>query len=908
MASSTEIDLEFRGGLNLEELPEDKLNRQPFARQLVMSLQHQKSKSSIVVGLSGEWGSGKSWIIANVRRLLNDDYDKAIDNSLTQGEGRPPTTPYSFEFQAWQWSGTEGIISQFFDQLTEEIRIVEADEMVRKSELLPKWWRPVIEFMGAPWKKARCFFTTVSTSKKLQAYSACFTAHSTVIGGYNKAFVGLLGFFTLASGAYGWQQADWFPIFTSVIFAALAVANGVVSFIADSFSKQAEAKEKMAKANEKTPRALKYEISKRLMDLPHPIIIILDDLDRLTSSEIAQVFQLIKTQADFPNIHYLLGFDRNLIAGALEKDAPGLPVNGLPDSRGHHFLEKIVPVIFDLPSVNNDDFREILCKDLNSIFDLSLCDNSRWLHLWSESLSFYFTNLRSIERFQNSLKFNLHLLGGKGESINVDALDFIGIETIRLFEPNVFSLLARNRDLMTKDRSFERLSQNQNSSNAQSPHVPSQDEKSVEKIFESAIVNKDAAKMLLCHLFPEVGKMIKPKGFQPTYSDVACPSYAGRVSDPIFFSRLFRYALGPNEWSGQEVSDVMKDLGNPLIFAQTFQEVADGKKTPGHQSQATSAHIQLEDIGAQSYWSNTLSLCGLVGERIINISPALSSSEIIERKQTALSLLKAGMVLPVNTHYIVNQKFERQFGAKAHRVLLAIEDVSKRESISLEILTASNQTFASNLGMILEELGSHNQTINQPKLIKEKFLLLSPDNLHRAQLMVAGQIQTALESESESDWQRSQMRLYLEAIHVWGDQNIEDRSNKLLEKMLYDDKQCFWLLEAFLDIVTVNQMSMRVLMIDDKSLQSDGGKCLSDFIPIWVLQNRIPQLEKYLFDEIHTSSEANDLASSILSPKFDRRLSCLIGLKNYFGAKQQPPVKTSLQEEISKISRSFMPQ
>lgn len=73
-----------------------------------------------------------------------------------------------------------------------------------------------------------------------------------------------------------------------------------------------------------------------------PILIGIDDLDRLTADEVRLVFQLIKANADFPNLVYLTLFQRDIVEGNLEKAKSG---------SGKDFLEKVVQVGFDVPQV-----------------------------------------------------------------------------------------------------------------------------------------------------------------------------------------------------------------------------------------------------------------------------------------------------------------------------------------------------------------------------------------------------------------------------------------------------------------------------------------------------------------------------------------------------------------------------
>ena len=65
--------------------------------------------------------------------------------------------------------------------------------------------------------------------------------------------------------------------------------------------------------------AVKAEISKALKEGKQRYLIVIDDIDRLTPAEIREVFKVVKALADFPNVVYLLSFDREVVAQALAR-------------------------------------------------------------------------------------------------------------------------------------------------------------------------------------------------------------------------------------------------------------------------------------------------------------------------------------------------------------------------------------------------------------------------------------------------------------------------------------------------------------------------------------------------------------------------------------------------------------
>jgi hypothetical protein len=84
----------------------------------------------------------------------------------------------------------------------------------------------------------------------------------------------------------------------------------------------------------------KAEVVDALRDLGRPIVVIVDDVDRLPAEEIRTIVQAIKAVADFPRTTYLLAYDREVVAAALG--------NGNEES-GLSYLEKIVQVAYPIP-------------------------------------------------------------------------------------------------------------------------------------------------------------------------------------------------------------------------------------------------------------------------------------------------------------------------------------------------------------------------------------------------------------------------------------------------------------------------------------------------------------------------------------------------------------------------------
>jgi predicted KAP-like P-loop ATPase len=102
---------------------------------------------------------------------------------------------------------------------------------------------------------------------------------------------------------------------------------------------------------------IKEEISDKLSESDRQIIVMIDDVDRLSPREITQIFQLIKSVADFPNTTYLLSFDRKIVVESVEEE--------MNIDSGEEYLEKIVQLPLVIPDHAEGSLISIFLSQLN---------------------------------------------------------------------------------------------------------------------------------------------------------------------------------------------------------------------------------------------------------------------------------------------------------------------------------------------------------------------------------------------------------------------------------------------------------------------------------------------------------------------------------------------------------------
>jgi predicted KAP-like P-loop ATPase len=177
---------------------------------------------------------------------------------------------------------------------------------------------------------------------------------------------------------------------------------------------------------------LKQELARLLSSLDdQQILVVLDDLDRLTPPEALEMVSVVKSLADLPNVIYLLAYEEKrldqLITEATKTD-------------GHSFLEKIVQYPVHLPAIDVDDLSRLIDIDLEPLLsELSEEDSRRLHYAWHEVLRFYITTPRDVRRLINSFAVAIAALGDF-----TDPVDLLILETLRLFEPNLYQYIRRN--------------------------------------------------------------------------------------------------------------------------------------------------------------------------------------------------------------------------------------------------------------------------------------------------------------------------------------------------------------------------------------------------------------------------------------------------------------------------------
>lgn len=185
------------------------------------------------------------------------------------------------------------------------------------------------------------------------------------------------------------------------------------------------------------------------------VVCIIDDLDRLSKDEIAEMFKLIKIMADFKNMVYLVSFDKDVVSKALEKDYGG-----------EKYIEKIINVPLYVPLITTQELTDLLLdevKRLQEQYELKICYSrlKSFINFYpmdqdkKSGVIHFFKNLRDVKRFINILEFNILLI--KDE---VNFADFFALTALQVFHLDIYNKIKYNEYLLTDHHYYDLIAIN----------------------------------------------------------------------------------------------------------------------------------------------------------------------------------------------------------------------------------------------------------------------------------------------------------------------------------------------------------------------------------------------------------------------------------------------------------------
>ena len=433
-------DKNYSSDSPIHEQEQDRFSRWSFSERVAQVISKRSDPSSIVIGLYGIWGDGKTSVLNFIEKSLDSD-----ENVIC------------IKFNPWRFGTEEELLTGFFFDIAEAL----------DAEL-------------------------IKTGDKLKDF-------------VKKAAPG-----------------------TGAIMGAKGAGDAVGALISGP------------DINE-----LKKRIENELESAQRRVLVLVDDVDRLEKTEIHALFRLVKLTADFKYTSYILAFDRDVVAASLQDR-----YSSTAENAGEAFLEKIIQVPLHLPAVEKQVLREFCFQGVNeaiNIAGITLLQQQvqEFVRDFSSAFDDCLTTPRKAKLYGNTLMFSLPILQGE-----VNPVDLMLLEGIRVFCPSLYEVLRVNKSLFTGTFRDSQYSNNDN-----------------EKDHLSNLINDalDAGKNINKAGFIELLKNMFPK-LQSVYGNMSYGSdwyekwnNGQRICSDNYYSRYFTYAIPRGDISDQAIQGLSDD-------------------------------------------------------------------------------------------------------------------------------------------------------------------------------------------------------------------------------------------------------------------------------------------------------------------------------------------------------------
>jgi predicted KAP-like P-loop ATPase len=536
------------------EPAEDKLGRKKFTRHVANYITNWDKDESLVVAVYGGWGEGKTFL---KDRVLEEIYG---EEKLRDSDETIPVVQYN----PWRWSGQNELYGSFFQTLEERFR----DLGKKEGKSAPEWESLADDANAAAASRGFAFGATRDLGTILGVILAVATFFG--IPQLPDTFTGVP--FLFPRGWVSDEIIKYLVLDTPWSLVAVKWWLGFLALVAFVvwFWKFGKYRYFLAKANQEQRslgevRGSIQKTLRKLHEKGESVLIVIDDIDRLTADQIRMMMQLVKANANFVGVKYLLLFERQVVEESLHD-----PENGID---GSDFLQKIVRRGFDLPAIPTSRLVNHFDERLQEELGQELAGRVRGIlsgivfrRLLNDHLLHYLNTIRDVDRLLGTLPLHLKLYDSGGDRLDVYIPDLVCIEVLRIFEPDLFREIQKFRSELTIATSYF-------------PDHSGNDKarlKDVQKSLLETVAQEDkpTVKGLLHELFPLLEWAERETEGAPWSKPVQEWLAQNRITHRRNFDRYFERALREGDVSQGMVDDLLyPDDVSVIELAETWRQL-----------------------------------------------------------------------------------------------------------------------------------------------------------------------------------------------------------------------------------------------------------------------------------------------------------------------------------------------
>lgn len=178
----------------------------------------------------------------------------------------------------------------------------------------------------------------------------------------------------------------------------------------------------VVKKSNRTLKETHDKIRDELQRIDRPVIITIDDVDRLQSKELMMVLKIIRDTADFPNVFYIVAADNIHLKKMLN-------IQHIDDAET--YLEKFFNLEFQLPANENIAYRKMLGLVANKLEELRIENKDKYVEQINNVpyIREAFPNLRDVYRFVNAY------------FLSIDSMSISDVRQLNLYDLFLLTLI-----------------------------------------------------------------------------------------------------------------------------------------------------------------------------------------------------------------------------------------------------------------------------------------------------------------------------------------------------------------------------------------------------------------------------------------------------------------------------------
>lgn len=245
----------FEADKPIRHVENDEYGRKKYVDNLAYAILTDDDSDGLIVGVEGEWGSGKT----SIKNMLIE---------RLQQMPLPSRKTHLIEFDAWMYSGSGEVVSALFSEIS--------------AGLSPrlKWYQRL--------------------RVRLSGYRGRAFKHAVQLG------LDILG-------------ACPFPTNVNIAMAVVSWGFQALSEELSNDTLQGGTMSGRGAKTADNLRQTRDVLKRNLNSQSDRIVVFIDDLDRLLDDEIGSLIQAVKAVGDLPHVTYVLFYDKSYVAQALDK-------------------------------------------------------------------------------------------------------------------------------------------------------------------------------------------------------------------------------------------------------------------------------------------------------------------------------------------------------------------------------------------------------------------------------------------------------------------------------------------------------------------------------------------------------------------------------------------------------------